>query len=126
MMKHCEICGKETNGSDLWSQYCFDVQDVQNVLDAQGLILATHDGADYCYVSDVGNLNRCAIRQVSPREALAEGWAEVLDGVFFVGPHEICEANIDYKKLRRRIEDALRKTASQADLLKIACQLKVI
>ena len=125
-MKRCEVCGKEIVQGDLCSQYCFDVQDVQNVLDAEGRILATHDGADYCYISTIADLSRCSIRQVSPREALAEGWAEIRDGIFYIGPHEICEANIDYKKLRRRVEDALRKTAKQDDLLKIACMLKVI
>ena len=135
MKGYCEVCGIKVKGNaDLCSQYCFDLQDVQNVLETRGEILATHDGADkpaaqggYCYVSTLENLNTCSIRPVSPREALYEGWATVNErGRFQVGSQEICDANIDYRKLRRRIEDALRKTAKQGDFLQIAAILNVI
>jgi len=108
------------------------MKEVKMFLDATDQILATHDGADkpadqggYCYLSTPENLGRCSIREVSPEEALSEGWAEIRDGVFFVGPFAVCPVVIDYRTTRRRVEDALRKTATNTDLIRIAAMLNV-
>lgn len=98
---------------------------VYEFLAAHGEILATHDGAEYCYVSEEQNLQKCAISRVSPEEALDRGWAEVRDGMFFIGSVELCPIAIDYQKTRRRVEDALRKTGDIAALIRIAAILNV-
>ena len=99
--------------------------EVKMFLDATDQILATHHGADYCYLSTPENLQKCSIREVCPEEALSEGWAEIREGVFFVGPFKVCPVEIDYRATRRRVEDALRKTATDTDLIRIAAMLNV-
>lgn len=100
------------------------MNDVLEYLDAEKSALVTHDGADYCYTwreDDVSPL----CRTVSPEEALEKGWATIREGRFFVGSFDICPVEIDYRVTRRRVEDALRKTASKGDLIRIAAILNV-
>jgi hypothetical protein len=99
---------------------------VREWLDATDQHLATHGGANYCYLTD----NSFDYSRVSSHPVdLQWAWEDNSISVTADGNIDICGNDIplkwDIAKIRRRCEDALRKTGKQDIILQTAVLLGV-
>jgi len=95
--------------------------------DPEGYRLFTHAGAGYCYLFRHEDVGSGAAFEVSPLEALDEGWLTVNEegtGVRLPGG-DMVPLQIDWVKVRRRVEDTLRKLEDRKKLYKVARELNV-
>jgi len=101
-------------------------QAVKSWLVSNSKHISAHDRGpgSYCYITEDGyDYSDHASGPVSVDEAFSEDWFWVSEkGVESCCPHQIptLPLEFDYGKIRRRIEDAVRKTADQNAILKIA------
>jgi len=100
---------------------------VKEWLDATDQHLATHGGANYCYLND----NSFDYSRVSSQPVcdLQTAWEDNSVYLTADGNIDICGHHIPMKwdmvKIRRRCEDALRKTTKQDVILQVAVLLGV-
>lgn len=98
---------------------------VQDYLDATEKHFASHSGANYSYLTENSfDYSRVSSFPVSIEDAWEDGTIRLTaDGIY-------CDTTLlphkwDATKIRRRIEDALRKTVDLSELLRIAAVIRV-
>ena len=99
------------------------IQSTELYLAANGLHLANHPGADYVYTNPNGfDYADHASAPVDIEDAFRHGWLYVTErGI--EGLVETIPMPFDFQKIRRRVEDALRKTADNRILIEVATRL---
>ena len=111
------------------------LESVQAYLDAsaaQGEIFVTHNDqggpCGYLYVSDQATLDgHSTAYPVTAQDCWDMGmlhWNETKQGWMLDG-RDFIPAQYDFKKIRRRLEDCLRKTTDEVLLLELALRLNV-
>lgn len=89
---------------------------VQQYLDAASLkegerqYFSTHSGADYAYWSTDRQREGSIAYEVTPMECIEEGWIYLVGQTVMFCGSPLFEMDFDIAKVRRRVEDALRKT----------------
>lgn len=104
---------------------------VQQWLDANNLHIAAHERGpnSYCYINSNGyDYSDHSSGQESVQTAFEEGWFWISEkGIECCCQHQIpiLPIELDRQKIRRRAEDALRKSQDIATLLKVASILDI-
>ena len=99
---------------------------VEQWLDATGNHFATHSGANYCYLNDnTFDYSRVSSYPVSIEDAWEDGTISILPDGNIQVTHIVLPQAWDTTKIRRRVEDALRKSADIGKLVKIAQIMQV-
>lgn len=93
-----------------------------------GSCWTSHSGADYVYWSEFRDREHASSFAVDASGLECRGLVDVTPtSIILQGPtgEVVLPVSFDFKKIRRRIEDALRKTATDENLLRIADTLNV-
>jgi hypothetical protein len=88
----------------------------------------SHFGADYVYWSTASERDGATSYPINADNLNDKGLVEIRpDCIILTGPNGdvTLPLEFDFKKIRRRVEDALRKTATDQNILKIADILNI-
>lgn len=107
------------------------IRTIDAYLDAKDVDLGCHQGIDkdayyggYCYYSSPQERINTLTYAVTIEEAIRKGWIEITSHGILMPGGEVIPIQFDMVKIRRRAEDALRKTNDE-NILRVALLLGV-
>jgi hypothetical protein len=74
---------------------------------------ASHSGADYAYFDTEAQMKGSTAVELTPEECIDEGFIYLVSSTVMFCGSPLFEMDFDVKKIRRRVEDALRKTTDE-------------